>query len=238
MGLYYVDELAADLWASLNADLAKDADPATVACTVNPNTARTFKVGDLVVFNDETKNPDVGYLRSYECAQIVGPGSDGEVVPTGDFQLQRAYPGVDPGFATFGTLQCTHKAGIRFFKLDRNTFTLSVKKGFFRTPGIPARVEAKLPSACVVAMLVAWRTTSATVRSRSGRSRTTANRSCPVTGRVTAARTRSRSPARSRSRTTWSSRCACATARRSGASMRADAHHGRPERAPCQSVAV
>jgi hypothetical protein len=28
-----------------------------------------------------------------------------------------------------------------------------VKKGFFRTPGLPARVEAKLPSACVVAAL-------------------------------------------------------------------------------------
>jgi hypothetical protein len=29
-----------------------------------------------------------------------------------------------------------------------------VKKGFFRTPGLPARAEAKLPSACVVAGLV------------------------------------------------------------------------------------
>ena len=154
MGLYYVDELAADLWASLDADLDRDTDPATFACTVNPDTARTFKVGDFVVFNDETKNPDVGYLRSYECAQITGPGSDGDAVPTGNFQLQRAYPGVDPGFATFGTLRCAHKSGIRFFKLDRKTFTFSVKKGFFRTPGIPARVEAKLPSACVVAMLV------------------------------------------------------------------------------------
>ncbi len=154
MGLYYVDELAVDLWASLDADLGRDTDPATFACTVNPDTARTFKVGDFVVFNDETKNPDVGYLRSYECAQIIGPGSDGDAVPTGNFQLQRAYPGVDPGFATFGTLRCAHKAGIRFFKLDMKTFTFSVKKGFFRTPGIPARVEAKLPSACVVAMLV------------------------------------------------------------------------------------
>ncbi len=154
MGLYYVDELAADLWASLDADLGRDTDPATVSCTVNPDTARTFKVGDFVVFNDETKNPDVGYLRSYECAQIVGPGSDGDVVASGNFQLRREYPGVDPGFATFGTLRCAHPKGIRFFKLDTKTFTFSVKKGFFRTPGIAARVDAKLPSACVVAMLV------------------------------------------------------------------------------------
>ncbi len=154
MGLYYVDELATDLWASLDADLGRDTDPATVSCTVNPDTARTFKVGDFIVFNDETKNPDVGYLRSYECAQIVGPGSDGDVVSSGNFQIQREYPGVDPGFATFGTLRCAHPKGIRFFKLDTKTFTFSVKKGFFRTPGIAARVDAKLPSACVVAMLV------------------------------------------------------------------------------------
>jgi len=116
MGLYYVDELATDLWASLDADLARDTDPATVACTVNPDTARTFKVGDFVVFNDETKNPDVGYLRSYECAQIVGSGSDGDVVPSGNFQFQRAYPGVPAGQATFGTLRCAHLSGVRFYK--------------------------------------------------------------------------------------------------------------------------
>ncbi len=154
MALYYVDELATDLWASLDAAIDKTTDPATVACTMNPDTSRTFKVGDFVVFNDEGKNPDVGYLRSYECAQIVGPGATGDVVPTGNFQFQRAWPGVDPGFATFGTLRCAHAAGIRFFKLDYRIFTYSVKKGFFRTPGIPARVEASLPSASVVAMLV------------------------------------------------------------------------------------
>jgi hypothetical protein len=44
--------------------------------------------------------------------------------------------------------------GVRFHRLDFKIFTYSVKKGFFRTPGLPARVEAKLPSACVVAALV------------------------------------------------------------------------------------
>ncbi len=154
MGLYYVDELAADLFASLDAVIDKDDDPVTVSCTVNPATARTFKVGDFVVFNDETHNPDIGYFRSYECAQIVGPGSECDVVHSGNFQFQRAYPGVDPGLATFGTVRCAHAKGIRFFKLDMKMFTMAVKKGFFRTPGIPARMEAKLPSACVVAMLV------------------------------------------------------------------------------------
>jgi len=154
MALYYVDELATDLWASLDADLGKDTDPATVACTVNPGTARVFRVGDFIVFNDEAADPDHPGRRSYECAQIVGPGNEGDVVPTGDFVIQREWPGVDPGFATFGTFRCAHAKGIRFFKLDYKIFTYSVKKGFFRTPGIPARVEANLPSACIVAMLV------------------------------------------------------------------------------------
>ena len=220
-----------DLWASLDAAIDIDTDPATVACTVNPATARAFKVGDFVVFNDETHNPDVGYMRSYECAQILGPGSAGDLVPTGNFQFQRSFAGVAPGFASFETLRCAHKAGMRFFKLDMKQFTFSVKKGFFRTPASrrASKRICRLPawSRCSWA----WPITSGTVRSRPGRCRTTANRSCRVTGRATAARTRSRSPARSRSRTPWSSRCACRIARRSGASMRTSRCRPRTARA-------
>jgi hypothetical protein len=61
---------------------------------------------------------------------------------------------VDWPWASFETLRTPHSAGIRFFKLDSKTFTYSVKKGFFRTPGLPARIEAKLPTACVVAAVV------------------------------------------------------------------------------------
>jgi len=72
----------------------------------------------------------------------------------GSFQFQRAYPGVPAGQATFGTLRCAHLAGVKFYKLDMKLFTFAVKKGFFRTPGLPPRVEAKIPSVCVVAALV------------------------------------------------------------------------------------
>jgi hypothetical protein len=37
---------------------------------------------------------------------------------------------------------CSHLAGTKFHKLDMKTFTFAVKKGFFRTPGLPPRVEA------------------------------------------------------------------------------------------------
>jgi hypothetical protein len=155
MTLFYVDELATDLWASLDAAIDRDTDPVTVACTVNPATPKAFRVGDYVILNDESKSPDVGYRRCYECAQIVGPGADGDVVPSGNFQFQRRPVGDDrPAWASFETLRAPHAAGIRFFKLDSKTFTFSVKKGFFRTPGLPVRIEAKLPTACIVAAVV------------------------------------------------------------------------------------
>jgi hypothetical protein len=87
--------------------------------------------------------------------QIIGPGSLGDVVPTGEFQFARKWDDDQrPGMACFETLKCAHPQGMRFFKIDYKTFTYSVQKGFFRTPGLPARVEAKLPSACVVAAVV------------------------------------------------------------------------------------
>jgi hypothetical protein len=155
LSLYYVDELATDLWASIDVAIDKDADPLAVASTVNPATSRVFRVGDFVIFNDEHQNPDVGYLRGYECMQIVGPGNVGDVVPTGEFQLARKWDDdARPGMACFETLKCAHPQGMRFFKIDYKTFTYSVQKGFFRTPGLPARVEAMLPSACIVAAVV------------------------------------------------------------------------------------
>jgi hypothetical protein len=157
MTLFYIDELTTDLWASLDVAIDRDTDPVTVACTVNPATARTFKVGDYIIFNDESKSPDVGYRRCYECAQIIGPGNTGDVVPSGNFQSKRkptADTRVDLPWASFETLRTPHQKGIRFFKLDSKTFTYSVKKGFFRTPGLPPRIEASLPTACIVAAVV------------------------------------------------------------------------------------
>ena len=154
MGLYYVDELAVDLWGSLDAALDDTADPATVNCTVNPDTARVFKVGDFIVFNDEAADANNPGRRSYECAQITGPGAIGDVVPTGSFEITRAWPGVPAGQATFGTMRCAHLKHVRFYKLDMKLFTMAVKKGFFRTPGLPARIDAKIPSVCVVSVAV------------------------------------------------------------------------------------
>ena len=154
LSLYYVDELTTDLWAMFDGDVDAATDPLTVTCTLNPGTARTFRVGDLVIINDEAADAANTGRRSYECAEIVGPGNVGDVVLTGTFQFQRAYAGMPVGQATFGTLRCAHQAGVKFYKLDMKNFTYSVKKGFFRTPGLPARIEAKLPSACIVAAVV------------------------------------------------------------------------------------
>ena len=48
-----------------------------------------------------------------------------------------------PATVRLGGRALPHAAGIRFFKLESKTFTFSVKKGFFRTPGLPVRIEAK-----------------------------------------------------------------------------------------------
>ena len=154
LSLYYVDELTTDLWAMFDGDVGAGTDPLTTYCTVNQSTARAFHVGDFVIINDEAADANHSGRRSYECAQIVGPGNVGDVVATGQFQFQRAYPGMPTGEATFGTLRSAHQAGVKFYKLDLKTFTYSVKKGFFRTPGLPARIEATIPCACVVAAVV------------------------------------------------------------------------------------
>jgi hypothetical protein len=107
-----VDELAADLWASIGAAVDAATDPLTVACTMNPATSRVFEVGDFVVFNDEAQDAANPGRRSYECAQITDMNGS-------QFTFQRAYPGVPSAQATFGTLRCAHQAGIRFQKLDR-----------------------------------------------------------------------------------------------------------------------
>jgi hypothetical protein len=72
MALYYVDELATDLWASIDAAIDDTTDPVTAACTVNPDTARTFKVGDFILFNDEAADVNNPGRRSYECARSSG----------------------------------------------------------------------------------------------------------------------------------------------------------------------
>ena len=139
MMLYYVDELAIDLWASLDAAIDKDTDPVTVACTVNPATARVFRVGDFVMFNDEAKSPDVGYRRSYECAQIVGPGGEGDVVPTGNFQFARRWADdTRPDFACFETLRTPHAEGHPVLQARQQDVHVQRQEGILpdaRTPG-------------------------------------------------------------------------------------------------------
>jgi hypothetical protein len=206
LALYYVDELATDLWASLDAAVDRDTDPLSVSCTVNPTTSRVFRVGDFVVFNDEAADPDTPGRRSYECGQIVGPGNTGDVVPTGILQFQRHWAGEPVDWASFETLRCPHAKGIRFFRLDYKIFTYSVKKGFFRTPGLPARVRPSSPAPASWRQWWAWQTISAAGRSRCFRSRTTTSLSCPATAPAPAGLTRSRFRDPLPSPKTWRSR--------------------------------
>jgi hypothetical protein len=125
-------------------------DEVTTYHTVNPATTDAFRVGDWVIFNDEGRRNADPTKRRYEVAQIIGPGSDGDPVPTGTIIFRRG-----TGDEFLGAGKCEHLAGVRFYRLEQKALTYSVTRAFFRTPGVPGRVEAPLPSACVVAAQVA-----------------------------------------------------------------------------------
>jgi hypothetical protein len=147
--LHYVDELRTDLWGLLGYDMDATSDEVTTYHTVNPATTDAFRVGDWVIFNDEGRRNADPTKRRYEVAQIIGPGSEGDPVPTGTIIFRRG-----TGDEFLGAGKCEHLDGVRFYRLEQKTFTYSVTRAFFRTPGRPARIEAKLPSACVVAARV------------------------------------------------------------------------------------
>ena len=156
MGLYYVDELAADLWASI--DAAIDAGHRSGYGGLHGQSGHGARVQGGRLRGVQRRGEESGRRVS----AVVRVRADRRArqrramwCPPATSNSSEAYPGVDRGLrARSARSGAPHAKGIRFFKLDTKTFTYSVKKGFFRTPGLPARVEAKLPSACVVAVLV------------------------------------------------------------------------------------
>jgi len=86
--------------------------------------------------------------------------------------------------ASFETLAVpAWRKAIRFFRLDYKIFTYSVKKGFFRTPGLrcPRRGNASLGVRLVAAVCGRGEPFSGMGRSLRFRSRTTTSLSCPAT---------------------------------------------------------
>ncbi len=157
MTLYYVDELATDLWASLDAAIDRDTDPVTVACTVNPDTARVFRVGDFVVFNDEAQEsgrwvPAVVRVRADRRSRQRGR-CGARPATSSSSGSGRATTASGLGHVRDAPVRRTRRASGSSSSTSRRS-RIGVKKGFFRTPGLPARIEAKLPSACVVAAVV------------------------------------------------------------------------------------
>ena len=201
MALYYVDELATDLWASLDAAIDDDTDPVTVACTVNPDTSARVPVGDFVVFNDEAADPNNPGRRSYECAQIIGPGNDGRCGSHRQLPVPARVSGRrprGPGHLRDAAVRAPGRHPL--LQARPEDVHLQRQEGLLPDAGTARRASRRSsPRPASSRRSSAWPTTSATGRSRCSRSRTTTSRSCPATGRATAAPTRSRSPARSRS---------------------------------------
>jgi hypothetical protein len=204
MTLFYVDELATDLWASLDAAIDRDTDPVTVACTMNPDTSKMFRVGDYVIFNDEAKSPDVDIgggtsaRRSWGLAATETwcppatsssyAGRWGMIVPSGRRSRRSGRRTLPASGSSNSTPRRSPTRSRRAFS-GRRVCRCGSRRSF------PPRASSRRSWA--------WPTTSGTAHTPRSRFRTTANRSCRVTGRAMAAHTRSRSPVLWRSRTRW-----------------------------------
>ena len=124
----------------------KDADPATVSCTVNPATARAFKVGDFVVFNDEAADPNIGAGGHTSARKSSVLAATATWSPPATSSSSGTYPGVRCRLATFGTLRCAAPKGHPVLQARHEDVHVLRQEGLLPDAGIPARIEAKLPS--------------------------------------------------------------------------------------------
>ena len=145
----FVDELTADVFVTLDADLGT-ADPVTVVVTANPDQITTsgelaFEVWDYVLFGDP---------GHYEISRITA-------ISGTNWTLQRDWPGDAAPNAIFGSNRHAHAAGTKIFKCQIRKFTFNAATGDFDnitdTSAIPGRFDMDLPNACVLAIVAAVR---------------------------------------------------------------------------------
>lgn len=169
--LMYVDELRTQYYGELTSAIGTESpydvgpDKATgVGFTYSPDAVTDgvqFKVGDWIIFNDETPVPDYSQPpyhnpaggRRYECAQIVGPGNEGDPITGGTVDIQRRYPGENPGMATFGSWMNAHAAGKRFFKLNAGHHVFKVQPGAF---DLGQKILQTVPTTGTVSLVNNW----------------------------------------------------------------------------------
>ncbi len=145
----FVDELTADVFVTLDADL-DTTDPATFAVTVNPDQITTsaeleFVVGDYVLFGDP---------GHYEISLLTG-------ISGSNWTMQRDWPGDAAPNAIFGSNRHAHPAGTKLFKCQIRKFTFNAATGDYDnitdTSAVPGRFDIALPNACVLAIVAAVR---------------------------------------------------------------------------------
>ena len=164
--LYYVDELAVDLWASLDAAIDKDTDPVTVACTVNPATARTFRGGRLRGVQRRGEGPGHRVPALLRVRADRRSRQQGDVVPTGNFQFQRQLARrPSPGLRIVRNAPVPAREGHPVLQARQQDVHVQRQEGILPDAGTPGadRGQASRPSAWSRRSR-AWPTTSATGR--------------------------------------------------------------------------
>jgi hypothetical protein len=145
----FVDELTADVFVTLDADL-DTTDPVTVAVTANPDQITTsgelaFEVWDYVLFADS---------GHYEISRITA-------ISGSNWTLQRDWPGDAAPNAIFGSNRHAHAVGTKIFKCQIRKFTFNAATGDYDnitdTSSIPGRFDMDLPNTCVLAIVAAVR---------------------------------------------------------------------------------
>lgn len=135
--LFFVDEMTADVYVSLNANVGSS-DPLIVGCTPNPNRTTSsgvldFAAGQTVLFDD---------AGSYELAKITN-------IASGTFTFQRQ--------SILGSSIADHSSGTRVFIVQERKFTFAPAGASYDAGSdiitVPDRMDCWLPNACVVAIV-------------------------------------------------------------------------------------
>ena len=124
--VYFVDEITADCFVTLDTGIDNISDPITLAVTPNPDqiSSLTFETNDLVIFNDN---------GSYEIATLTDAST---------FTIARNSVHMD---ALFGSTMSPHSAGVTIFKIQSRSFGSIGNVN----AGIPDREDFPMPSVAV-----------------------------------------------------------------------------------------
>ena len=165
MALYYVDELAAG--SVCQPRRSHRQGHRSGACPLHGESGNRPHVQSGRLHRVQRRDPqsDIGYFRSTSARRSSVPATRATWSTPAPSSFSGPIPASTPGLATFGTVRCAAREGHPVLQARHEDVHPCPSRRALPDAGIPARIEAKLPSACVVAMLVGVANPSASGRS-------------------------------------------------------------------------